>query len=322
MSFVGAGWWRFYFHTHTPASYDYGKGDGELKNSMTPRSWLLEFINKGIECVAVTDHNTGEWIDQLKDAAQLLRVEGYKIHIFPGVEITANSNIHILGIFDPTFTSADINGVVGAAKFRGDKGNSNAVAEENAENIVEEIIKFGGIAIPAHIDMPAGLCHQAGGYTIEQVCKKVNAVEVIFPEKTDSVALSRFKNLNIDKVSVVGSDSHKPCDVGRAFTWIKMSTPCIDGLRLALIDGKTSTLRSDQAQENPNQSSKTIVESICISNAKYAGRNIPLEISFNPWLNSIIGGRGSGKSSILEFIRIGMDRSRELLNLPDSNEVR
>ncbi|WP_416778813.1 hypothetical protein ACNFJN_05865 [Xenorhabdus budapestensis] len=56
MSFVGARWWKFDFHTHTPASFDYGKADSNLKTSKTPKDWLLDYIAKGIECVAVTDH--------------------------------------------------------------------------------------------------------------------------------------------------------------------------------------------------------------------------------------------------------------------------
>ena len=47
--------------------------------------------------------------------------ENHSIYVFPGVEITASSNIHVLAIFDPSATSADINAVVGASKFRGTK---------------------------------------------------------------------------------------------------------------------------------------------------------------------------------------------------------
>jgi DNA repair exonuclease SbcCD ATPase subunit len=64
------------------------------------------------------------------------------------------------------------------------------------------------------------------------------------------------------------------------------------------------------------------LRSVTIESAKYAGRSSPLVIEFNPWLNSIIGGRGSGKSSVLEFIRLGMDRSRDLEGLNPLNEVR
>jgi predicted metal-dependent phosphoesterase TrpH len=215
MSFVGARWWKFDFHTHTPASFDYGKADSALKSSKTAKDWLLDYIAKGIECVAVTDHNSGDWVDRLKNAAESLRAEGYSIFVFPGVEITANSNIHILGIFDPLTTSADINAVIGASKFRGTKGDSDSVAEESAENVIKEIISAGGVAIPAHIDMKAGLCQQYSSHTIRQVCAHANAVEIIFPNRERGDApLSRYTNLSIDLPSIIGSDAHHPNDVG------------------------------------------------------------------------------------------------------------
>ncbi|MCQ9186948.1 ATP-binding protein, partial [Streptomyces sp. IBSBF 2953] len=43
---------------------------------------------------------------------------------------------------------------------------------------------------------------------------------------------------------------------------------------------------------------------------------------FNPWLNSIIGGRGSGKSSLLEFLRLATGRGIDLMSLPKGNEVK
>lgn len=323
MNFVGARWWKFDLHTHSPASFDYGKGDMDLRNTKSPKDWLLDYVAQGVECVAVTDHNTGEWIDGLKEAAQSLRDEGQSIHVFPGVEITANSNIHILGIFDPTCTSADINAIVGASKFRGKKGDSDEVAEESAENIIKEILNSGGIAIPAHIDMKAGLCQQPSVLTIGQICKHASAVEIIFPDQErENAPLSKYQNLNLDLPSVIGSDSHHPNTIGRAYTWVKMSTPSIEGLKLALVDGSSSLIRSDKEVSNPNQASNTLLHSVKIEQSKYAGRSAPFEIEFNPWLNSIIGGRGSGKSSVLEFIRIGMDRSRDLLNLNASNEIR
>jgi len=323
MKFVGARWWKFDFHTHTPASFDYGRSDKNLRVSKTARDWLLDYVEKGIECVAITDHNSGDWIDQLKNAAENLRAEGYTIFVFPGVEITANSNIHILGVFDTSFSSADVSAVIGASKFRGTKGNSDSVAEESAENVVKEIISAGGVAIPAHIDMKAGLCQQSSFHTVRQVCERANAVEIIFPDQErEDAPLSRYLDLNICLPSIIGSDAHHPNEVGRAYTWIKMSTPSIEGLKLALVDGSSSIIRSDQETINPNSYSNTLLRSVTIENAKYAGRATPLEVEFNPWLNSIIGGRGSGKSSVLEFIRLGMDRARDLDTLSDDNEIR
>lgn len=326
MDQVGARWWTFDFHTHTPASMDYGRHEPNLQNTVTPRQWLSSFVEKGIECVAVTDHNTGAWIARLQEEAINMRSEGKSIYIFPGVEITANGNIHILAIFDPSKTSDVVQAIVGAAKFRGEYGNSDAVAGESAENIVEEIIKSGGIAIPAHIDMKAGMCQLHSSHTISQICNMASAVEVIFPAgnrgpEHDEV-LRRYKSLELGLAEVIGSDAHRPDEVGRAFTWVKMSTPTIDGLRLALIDGASSIKRSNTTFGSPNTISSNVICSISIEKAKYCGRGKPLEIKFSPWLNSIIGGRGSGKSSILEFMRLGLGRDKDLIDIPGRNEVK
>ena len=72
--FFGARWWRFDFHTHSPASHDYGKGpQQEALQGRSPRQWLLDFMRSEVDCVAITDHNTGNWIDALKEEQRRLK---------------------------------------------------------------------------------------------------------------------------------------------------------------------------------------------------------------------------------------------------------
>jgi predicted metal-dependent phosphoesterase TrpH len=102
----GARWWKFDFHSHTPKSDDYGKGpEQEALKRRTPEEWLLDYMRAGIDCVAVTDHNTGAWIDELKEALQGLESAGHtdvrELHLFPGVELSVNGGVHLLAIFDP-----------------------------------------------------------------------------------------------------------------------------------------------------------------------------------------------------------------------------
>ena len=117
---VGARWWKFDFHVHTPASDDYGKGpDQAVLRERSPQRWLLDFMRAGIDCVAVTDHNTGAWIDVLKRAnaeLQKERPEDYRpLHLFPGVEINVHGGIHMLAILDPGKGRSDIDQLLGAA---------------------------------------------------------------------------------------------------------------------------------------------------------------------------------------------------------------
>ena len=106
-SIHGSTWWKCDFHNHTPKSDDYGNAQVR-KEDMTPREWVLTYMRAGIDCIGVTDHNTGEYIDVLKEEVEKLANEQpldadfRPIHIFPGVEISVVGGIHLLAIFDPS----------------------------------------------------------------------------------------------------------------------------------------------------------------------------------------------------------------------------
>ncbi|MCV5665060.1 hypothetical protein OFN50_39155, partial [Escherichia coli] len=80
------------------------------------------------------------------------------------------------------------------------------------------------------------------------------------------------------------------------FTWVKMSEPSYDRLRLALVDEALSLKRSDNFTGDSNIHGQLAIESIVVDDAKYFGRGQSLTCQLNPWLNTIIGGRGTGKS--------------------------
>ena len=127
-----------------------------------------------------------------------------------------------------------------------------------------------------------------------------------------------FADKKLGWTEVLGTDSHHPSGnskkkyPGSHFTWVKMGAPSIEGLRLALLDGSLSVVRSDGEEDKPNERAKIVLESIEVSQARYLGRAEPFKIGFNPWLNSIIGGRGTGKSTVVEFLRIALRRTNEL----------
>lgn len=57
---VGSRWYKFDFHNHTPASHDYKIPD------ISPREWLLAYMKQHVDCVVISDHNSGAWVDVLK----------------------------------------------------------------------------------------------------------------------------------------------------------------------------------------------------------------------------------------------------------------
>ncbi len=302
----GAQWWKFDFHTHTPASDDFMTGCSEDdKEKITPKFWLQKFIDEGIDCVAITDHNSGAWIDTLKTTNDTLEK---KIHLFPGVEIST-PGVHILAIFDVEKTTSDIDGLLGAVGYHDTKGSSDSVTTKSVNEVVNIIVERGGIAIPAHADKDKGL-FTLRGPALECLLdnKNIDAMELC-DKNYKKPPLYRDKKIQWSEV--LGSDTHnfRMGNFGK-FTWVKMDKPSIEGLKLALIDGKASV--NQEMGDNLNQHTELMIESLEINKAKYIGRQAPLECQFSPFLNTIIGGRGSGKSTMLEFMRFVFRRHTEL----------
>ncbi|MDS9471546.1 TrlF family AAA-like ATPase [Sporosarcina pasteurii] len=314
----GAKWWKFDFHAHTPASHDYGKGmnQDDLKK-MTPKEWLLYHMEKEIDCVAVTDHNSGTWIDILNQTLQAMaqeEAEGYRpLHLFPGVEISVHGGIHLLAIFDKGTTSEHITKVLHLARYNGVFGETNNTTESTFSKVVQIIIENNGIAIPAHVDMEAGIFEESSGITLKQYlsCEGLLAIQVC-DLNYSKPQIYRESKLNLTEVA--GSDSHRPDQIGKDFTWVKMEQPNLDALKLALHDGEDGVIHSGITTPNPNDLKlRYYIKSLEIKNSSKAGREpIPLQINFSPWFSTIIGGRGSGKSSILEFLRIVLNKEDEL----------
>ena len=322
MDWNGSRWWKFDFHTHTAASEDYGgrgSQQAELKQR-SPNEWLLDYMRAEIDCVAITDHNSGAWVDDLKQALADLEAEQPEdfrpLHLFPGVEISVNGGIHVLAILGCDKATSDIDSLLGAVGYSGTKGASDGVTSKSFSEVVSEIAQAGGIAIPAHVDGVNGLWGLQGTTLAQALeCNSLFAIEVV---DTAFAKPQAYVNKKLCWTEVLGSDSHHPSGnsgrryPGSHFTWVKMGSPSLEGLHLALLDGALSILRSDEAVGDPNQHAPLILESIEVSNAKYMGRGQPFCVALNPWLNVIIGGRGTGKSSLVEFLRLTLRREGEL----------
>lgn len=306
---VGGKWWKIDFHLHTPGSYDYGHGDENQKNT-TPEDFLMKCMEKQLDCIVVTDHDTFQWIPKLRNALEQLRSNNLSnfrnITIFPGVEINVQGNVHLLGIFDPNEEYENLVKILGSIEVNNETQSTNKAINE----VIEIIVKNNGVAIPAHVDGPSGL-FKAPATIIKSAfnTNDILALEVLNATFHNGI----YETLGLKHVCVLGSDSHTTTTIGDKYTWVKMGVPNIEALRLALYDAQDGAIRSIESLSDPNNIvGRTYIKELKISKGKCIGMNKPYSIQFSPWLNSIIGGRGSGKSSIIKFIRLMLDRKDEL----------
>lgn len=339
--YPGARWWKFDFHTHTPASVDYGARSQQ--DVITASEWLLRFMQAEIDCVAVTDHNSGTWIDRLKSALTAMEAdppEGFRpLYLFPGVELSVNGGFHLLAVFAPETTTADIDTLLGAVDYRGDRGNSDGVTAKSGVEVVRIVLEQGGIPIPAHADRDKGLFRLATGgdrtgrgtaldsNTTAQVldCDGILAMELVDrsapkPEIYVQRKLGWTEVIGTDDHGIAGSDRSP----GSHYTWVKMAEPSLEGLRLALLDGDASSiLRSDEdGHGDANSTPEIFVESVEVRDARYMGRGEPAKFRFSPWMNALVGGRGTGKSTVIHSLRLALRLEHDLRRLVDGSAIR
>jgi len=322
-SWPGSRWWRVDLHAHSPASYDFKPDtDREAKDWA---AWVSAARSAGLQAVALTDHNTPAGISDIQTAAA-----AQSLFVFPGVEVTVGG-IHLLCLFDPKCIREDVVallsklGIEPAMFGRQDASSSKSIVEA-----IELATAADAVVVAAHVNGPKGLLTmpqgqdrlkslKAPGLIAAELCP-LSEPGWIDPDGTDVQEwLDGTRTEGRKLARVWCSDSHRFDEAGRRFTWMKMTRPDAEGIRLALLDGSGSLQPAETANPgDPNKHADYAIESIAVRQAKYMGRwkepepPHPLTVELNPWLNALIGGRGTGKSTLVDLCRKAFRRESEL----------
>ena len=325
-NYSGARWWSVDFHAHSPASFDFESEEGKHNQSKAKSSyedWLRAYMEAGIDGVVITDHNTFEGIDEARTALKKIYQENSDfppLTIFPGVELTISNGTHILAIFDPSEEAQTISNLIAQCGYDGRYGGSTTTANITLKDIAPKVRGLGGICIPAHVDTNAGMFARSQLDLNGLDETTFDAVEVI-----DDRCVNKAEEYGW--AAVLGSDAHFlttagcPEDKeakapGTHFTYVKAENLDLKGIRLALVDYKESIIRARKGADNPNLIPHDYIDYVEVT------RNEKTEtFNFNPWMNCLIGGRGVGKSTVLEIIRLALGRSTDLKDTPLEDEL-
>lgn len=312
----GARWWKCDLHVHSPGSGDYPEKETSAEE------WVEAAVGAGVQVVGVTDHNTADWVERLQGAAT------DELAVFPGVELTVAGGDHVLVIFERRTTKAEIDRYLGNCNLRsrGQDEPADCTYLQAMENASSD-----AVVIAAHITSAKGIFKSLGfGKPLQHVLTSphLDAVEIHNqpdPDEVDEVEdrkkllsalrgeIPDYRRTRGPLAVLTHSDAHRPSKIGSRTTWIKMSEPTLEGLRLALQDGQPLSVLSEwDAQDDPNGHGDLLIERIEVENLRYMGRGRPFVVDFNPWFNAVIGGRGTGKSTLVECLRLCLRRKDEL----------
>jgi len=287
------------------------------------KNFIIACLEKGLEAIALTDHNEIVMLPYVQQAIRDLKQKDSNLDIwlFPGMELTINGGKQVIILFDADLSEDWLRQAQGKLGISyADLDDNRAFAPPvtqlacNYPDISKELDEIEGlkgkyIVLPNvsqggqhtvltdgnHSDfkrMPYVGGYLDRGQTIETLSSKNRA--------RLSGEISQWSDREIYPLPTSDSRTADFTDLGSNDTWIKLATPTAEAIRQAFL-GYQSRIRI-----KPPTMPALLVASIEIHNTTIFHDSL---IEISPELNSIIGGRGSGKSSFLEYLAFGLGRS-------------
>ncbi len=262
-------------------------------------------IEVGIEVIAVTDHYRVEHSAGLVRAAR-----NAGLHAFSGFEAVTKDGVHFLCLFDPDRDAA-------LERFIGDCGihgtdHPSPVGSRDSTELLECARKWGAVCIAAHVASDGGLLKKLSGQSRVNVWTNPDLLACALPgpvkaapegirrilENKDAEH-KRDRPIAILNTSDV-SDPDKLGD-GAASCFIKMSTVSVEAFRQAFLDPVSRIRLHTDLEPDPHAE--------FIAMTWEGGFLRDTAVHFNGNLNVLVGGRGTGKSTMIESMRyvLGLD---------------
>ena len=283
------------------------RGHDHGMNAATYTSALLEQCRQNeIKVVGLADHGGVQDVDAVRNA-----LSPHGIVVFPGFEISSTERIHMVCLFAEETTTEELHRILGKLELM-DPEERVTPSRLGCLKIAEIIYDQEGFWFAAHMTGAGGLLRLLGdGGGLPHVWKDHRLVRAgqipgpveALPEKYQRI----IRNQNPDyrrarTISVINAkDVAKPQDLAdaSASTFIKMTRPCFAAFLVAFKDPESRVRLGHQMQEH----FYSRIDSVRIEGGFLDG----VAVSLSSHLNTVIGGRGTGKSTFLECLRYALD---------------
>lgn len=317
----GARWRRVDFHLHTPGVQSFNcPRDADLKSSSKrcdlAKKYARRLVDAKIEVAAITDYNgvRPEWFQPIREEAARSG-----ILILPGAElsISVGKGLHILAVFPQDTDPDQINEFLRRLDRKGEplfEGRRHREIEPN-ENVSELLLevrkKFSCLLVAPHPAGDKGLVASLGAENAATLLREVGLDAIEHGGATTMHQLRSSGVLSADVLEnlacVEFSDPKSLQDIGGKTlgdgqtrgTWLRLSATDIEALRLALHDPRTRLSTSA-----PPRANHARLLEMAVDGSGFLGT---MHIGWNDDLNALVGGRGAGKSAVLETLRYALD---------------
>jgi ABC-type lipoprotein export system ATPase subunit/histidinol phosphatase-like PHP family hydrolase len=322
-------------HVHSPASHDWRDG------AVSANDLVTQALAEGLDGIAITDHESGQFIDRLRTAA-----EGTALTIIPGVELNnlaGNEGIHLIALFDLDMTANDVDhflSSIGALKGTG-ASVTRGTATAGILEVLDEIEERGGIAVLAHCQSSKGSLAEMRGPVRTQLVRHpvVLAAEARAEEHFDVTKKATRKRtwdwldgtdpaykrkLAVYQASdnpAADGHGHSLAGIGSRFTYFYVERPItLESLRQCFIDREVRIeypAVGDSVTPSVRQRAPRITK-VEVSGGFLDG----LSLDLHDGMTTILGSKGSGKSVLIELIRFGLDQASEQSEILKDHETK
>lgn len=257
-----------------------------------------------IKVVGLADHGSVSSIDAIR---KVLNPKG--IVVFPGFEIASNDKTHYVCLFSETTTEQQLERYLGNLKILDPKDGVHP-STLSSQELIDVVDQLGGFIYAAHCTQENGLLKNR----LKHVWKhsKLRAAQI--PGSIDNLKNAEqgfyrtvLQNKNPDYMrdrpvaAINAKDIANPEDLALdgATCLIKMTRPTFEAFKVAFLDPESRIRLNSQQSHQPIGK----VRQMSISGGYLDG----VLVSFSDHLNTVIGGRGTGKSTLLECLRYTLD---------------
>jgi len=263
-------------------------------------------LDIGIEVIGVTDHY------RVRDSAGLVRAARESgIHAFSGFEAVTKDGVHFLCLFDPD-KDDNLERFIGECGIHNDN-QASPTGDLDSTELLECSRRWGAVCIAAHVAADqGGLLKVLSGQSRINVWTSPHllACALAGPVKDAPDGIRPIlenkdpQHKRSREVAVINaSDVNDPEDLKKegASCFIKMSNVSVEAFRQAFLDSESRIrLHSDPQPE---------AHAEFLAMTWEGGFLDDTAIRFNENLNVLVGGRGTGKSTVIESVRyaLGLD---------------
>jgi ABC-type Mn2+/Zn2+ transport system ATPase subunit len=258
----------------------------------------------GIKIIGLADHGNVAGVDAIRAA-----MNKYGILVFPGFEIASTEKAHFVCLFPEDTTRDQLNRYLGAL---GLTNPAHGVWPSNfgGNDLLQKVEELGGFIYAAHCTDASGVLRQELVHVWQNpLLKAVQIPGTLNDLKNNEGNAHRQLLSNKDQAYgreletgiINAMDVAEPDDLAnpKASCLIKMTQPCFASFKLAFQDPESRVcLNSESAERYYSR-----IERLTITGGYLDG----VEIEFSEHLNAVIGGRGTGKSTLVECIRYALN---------------